>query len=384
KDIRIFNMQPWLEDVYRAGLKLYEDFFDRCGGIVIWADVLDAVLAFLRNGAAYAVLIAMALTDGLSASEFLLYFAAVGGFSTMVTGIVSGLLNLHKQSMDLSAAREFLETPEPFQFEDGVPLSADLNEAYELTLKDVSFRYPGAEQDVLTHVDLTIHPGEKLAVVGLNGAGKTTLVKLLCGLYDPTEGQVLLNGTDIRVYNRRDYYKLFSAVFQRFSILGTSVRENITQTVEACDEERLNACVEKAGLTEKLHSLTNGLDSHVTRYIYDDGIELSGGETQRLMLARALYKNGPILILDEPTAALDPIAENDIYMKYSAMTKGRTSVFISHRLASTRFCDRIVFVADGTIAEEGTHESLLAQNGQYAALFEVQAHYYREEMTKHG
>ena len=383
KDIRIFNMQPWLEDVYAAGLRAYEAFFDRCGGVTMWGGILDAALVFLRNGAAYAVLIGMAIQKNLSASEFLLYFSAVGGFSTLVTGVVSNMLKLHEQSMDISAAREFVDRPEQFRFEEGEPLHPDLNEEYELRLKDVSFRYPGSDKDVLTRVNLTIHPGEKLAVVGLNGAGKTTLVKLLCGFYDPTEGEVLLNGVDIRVYNRRDYYRLFSAVFQQFSILETSFRENVTQSVADGDIEKMMECLKKAGLLEKIDSLTNGADTHVGREIYDDGMELSGGETQRLMLARALYKNAPILILDEPTAALDPIAENDIYMKYSDMTKGRTSLFISHRLASTRFCDRILFIDGGVIAEEGTHESLLKKNGKYAELFEVQAQYYREEGRNH-
>ena len=379
KDIRIFHIQPWLEEVYCAALRAYEGFMDRCGSKKVWAGILDAVLAFLRNGAAYTVLLGMALKQGLPASEFLLYFSAVGGFSTLVTGIVSGILRLHEQSMELSSAREFLEMPEPFLFEEGEPLLPNPKGIYELVLKDVSFRYLGAEKDIFSHLNLTIHPGEKLAIVGLNGAGKTTLVKLLCGLYDPTEGQVLLNGVDIRIYNRRDYYKMFSAVFQQFSILETTFRENVTQSVERGDDTLVEECLKKAGLSEKIHSLRHGVDTHVGRQIYDDGVELSGGETQRLMLARALYKNAPIIVLDEPTAALDPIAENDIYLKYSAMTEGRTAVFISHRLASTQFCDRILFMADGHIEEEGTHQSLLAKGGGYAQLFEVQAQYYRKE-----
>lgn len=383
KDIRIFNMQPWLEEVYRTGLIAYESFFDRCGSKTIWANILDAVLAFLRNGVAYAVLLGMVLREGMAASEFLLYFSAVGGFSNLVTGIVSGMLKLHEQSIDLSYLREFMDTPEQFIFEEGEELLPNPEGRYQLELKNVSFGYPEAKENLFTNLNLTIHPGEKLAVVGLNGAGKTTLVKLLCGLYNPTEGQVLLNGVDIRTYNRRDYYKMFSAVFQQFSILETSFRENVTQTIERGEDDRLEACLEKAGLLQKILGLKNGLDTHVGRAVYDDGVELSGGETQRLMLARALYKNAPIIVLDEPTAALDPIAENDIYMKYSAMTQGRTSIFISHRLASTQFCDRILFVADGRIAEEGTHESLLAAGGEYAKLFEVQAQYYRKEFVKY-
>ena len=214
--------------------------------------------------------------------------------------------------------------------------------------------------------------------MGLNGAGKTTLVKLLCGLLDPTEGAVLLDGQDIRQFNRRDYYALFSAVFQEFSVLAATVAENVSQAVGGGDKEKVRACLDKAGLTEKIDSLPKGIDTQVGREVYEDGVLFSGGQTQRLMLARALYKDGPVLLLDEPTAALDPIAENDIYLKYNEMSAGKTSLFISHRLASTRFCDRIIFVADGDIAEEGTHDELMQKGGGYAKLFEVQSRYYRE------
>ena len=214
--------------------------------------------------------------------------------------------------------------------------------------------------------------------MGLNGAGKTTLVKLLCGLLDPTEGRVLLNGVDVRQFNRQEYYGLFSAVFQEFSILNVTIAENIAQNTANIDDARVNACIDQAGLTQAVAQLPQGAQTYVGREVFLDGVLFSGGQTQRLMLARALYKDSPILILDEPTAALDPLAENDIYLKYNDMTAGKTSLFISHRLASTRFCDRIILLADGGIAEEGTHESLLAAGGAYASLFAVQSRYYQE------
>ena len=376
KDIRIFGLQNWLKELLDQIHDLYLDFSLQCERVEVLADLAEVLLTMARNGIAYVYLIHMALGEGLSVSEFLLYFTAVSTFTQWVMGILKELSTLHKESLDISCLREFLDYPEPFRFADGaeVPQAA----GYELRLQNVSYRYPGAEKDTIHALTLTVHPGEKLAIVGLNGAGKTTLVKLLCGLLDPTEGVVLLNGQDIRLFNRKQYYTLFSAVFQEFSLLDVTVAEQIAQTREGMDDKRMADCVEKAGLTPFIEKLPQGLQTHMGRDVYLDGVLFSGGQTQRLMLARALYKDGPILLLDEPTAALDPLAENDIYQKYSAMTAGKTSVFISHRLASTRFCDRIIFLADGGIREEGTHESLLALGGAYAQLFEVQSRYYQE------
>lgn len=377
KDIRIFGMRQWLAEIYNKTVDLYTAFLVRAEKVYIWTNIIDIALTLLRNGIAYFYLIKMALEGGLTASEFLFYFTAFTGFTDWVSGILKAFSKLNEQSRDLSMIREFLDTPEPFLLEGG----ADIPKAdgYELTLKNVTFRYPETEKDSLHNINLTIHAGEKLAVVGLNGAGKTTLVKLLCGFYDPTEGEVLLNGEDIRKFNRRKYYDIFSAVFQDFSVMDVSVAENVSQHIgEEIDMQRVEDCIAKAGLTDKINSLPKGYDTIIGREVYEDGIELSGGEKQRMLLARALYKEAPVIVLDEPTAALDPIAENDMYLKYNEMTKGKTSVYISHRLASTRFCDRIILIADGGIAEEGTHDQLIAQNGRYAELFEVQSRYYRE------
>ena len=213
---------------------------------------------------------------------------------------------------------------------------------------------------------------------GLNGAGKTTLVKLICGFLDPTEGRVLLDGKDIRLYNRSDYYTLFAAVFQDFSLLAGSIAVNIAQSEIDIDMDRVKECIEKAGLRAKVESLTVGYETLLNREVYEDAIQLSGGETQRLMLARALYKDAPFIVLDEPTAALDPIAESELYHKYHNLTGNKSSIYISHRLASTRFCDRIIMIGEAGISEEGTHEQLLKAGGKYAELFEVQSRYYRE------
>ena len=378
KDIRIFGLRSWLDDLYAKSMAAYTAFKRKEQGVYIWASVTDLVLTFLRNAIAYAYLIGLVIGNGLSVSEFLLFFGAVGGFTAWVSGILGGFNTLHKQSLDISSVRECLEFPEPFKFEDGEPIKTEENRLYEIRLENVSYRYPGADKDTLTNVDLTLHPGEKLAVVGLNGAGKTTLIKLICGFLDPTEGRILLDGKDIRDYNRRDYYKMFSAVFQEFSLLAGTIATNVAQDSEGFDMERVKDCVEKAGLRKKIESLKDGYDTYLNREVFEDAMLLSGGETQRLMLARALYKNAPFIVLDEPTAALDSIAESEMYQKYNEMTSGKSSIYISHRLASTRFCDRIIMIADGRIGEEGTHEELLKAGGKYAELYEVQSKYYKE------
>ena len=381
KDIRIFHIRPWLEELGAKAMAAFMAFHKKANGVYIWGRIADLILAFIRNGIAYAYLLHLVLANGLSASEFLLYFSAVGGFTTWVSGILGDLTTLHRQSLDISTVRECIEYPEPFDFESGESLEPDNKQAYEIQLVNVSFRYPESRKYTLENINLTLRPGEKLAVVGLNGAGKTTLVKLICGFYDPTEGQVLLNGRNIKEYNRRDYYRMFSAVFQDFSLLAATIATNVAQTEDNMDMEKVKACTEQAGLLSKIESLPDGFDTYLNRMVYENAVMLSGGETQRLMLARALYKDAPVIVLDEPTAALDPIAEAEMYEKYSEMARGRSSIYISHRLASTRFCDRIIFLEKSRITEEGTHDELLARGGRYAELFEVQSKYYREEAT---
>lgn len=313
KDIRMFGLRGWLEDLWGSTMRLYSAFCAKRERKYIWANIIDIVLTFLRNGIAYAFLIGITVKNGLPASQFLLYFAALSGFAQWVVEILDKLSVMHKQSLDISTIREFLDWDEPFDLNGGERIAFEPNKQYEIRLDNVSFRYPTADKDTLSHINLTVHPGEKLAIVGLNGAGKTTLVKLVCGFLDPTEGRILLNGEDIRKFNRNDYYALFSAVFQEFSVLDVTVKENVAQCVDGIDETRVWQCIDKAGLTEKIQSLPKGIETHLGRRVFKDGVEFSGGQTQRLMLARALYKNAPILVLDEPTAALDPIAENDIY-----------------------------------------------------------------------
>lgn len=377
KDVRIFGMRGWIEGVYNSILRLYQNFAARGERVYFWGSLIDVILAFARNGIVYLFLIGAVIEGEMSAAQFVLYFNTVNEFTNGIGRIMTDFSSLRKQSLDICAVREFLDYPETFQMEEGTPVTPAPDTPYQIELREVSFRYPEADRDTLSHINLTIRPGEKLAIVGLNGAGKTTLIKLICGFLDPTEGKVLLNNTDIRTLNRRDYYRLFSAVFQDFSVLDVTIAENIAQTDESVNVERVKRCIDLAGLTERIDRLPDGVETHIGK-VFEDGIALSGGELQRLMLARALYKNAPIIILDEPTSALDPISESELYHKYSELTDGRMAVYISHRLASTKFCDRILLIANGSIAEEGTHDELMKRNGHYADLFEIQSRYYRE------
>ena len=380
KDIRIYSMASWLRECYRD-LSDQRSKWDR--NVVkksFLSHIADLVVILIRDGGAYALLIHMFYSGKIGIDEFVLYFAAISSFASWVGGIISCWNKANTVSLKLCDFRDFVDYPE--YDGSGIAKAADhMNTVPEIEFKNVSFRYDGAEQDTIHDLSLKIKSGEKLALVGLNGAGKTTLVKLLCGLYRPTSGEIFFNGIPLSDFKREDYYKLISPVFQEIRTAFFSLAETVSGNSTAeTDLEKAETCMRQAGLGAKIDALPDGIHTKLNKRVHENGTELSGGEAQKLMLARALYKDAPLLILDEPTAALDPIAESKIYNEFNVMAKNKTSLFISHRLASTSFCDRIILLENGNITEEGTHQELMGANGTYKGLFDIQSCWYKEDM----
>lgn len=378
KDIRIYNIKDWLEGKFKFYKEEEVSIFKKVKYKYVNVSLIDTLFLLLREGIVFAYLIYRVMYMGMSIGDFSMYFITISGFAAWMQKVMEDIAHIRLQNLYINDFRDFLEMDEKAKEKSNseIPQSTP----YEIEFKNVSFKYPNSERYIYKNLSLKIRAGERLAIVGINGAGKTTFVKLLTRLYEPTEGEILINGINIANLNKEEYYKLFSVVFQEIKMLAFSVAENVSFVPEdKIDRERVMECIEKAGMKEKINSLKKGIDTSLLKIIDLEGIELSGGENQKLALARALYKNGEIVILDEPTAALDPIAEFNIYKSFDELVGEKTAIYISHRLASTRFCDAIAFFEDGQIKEYGTHEELLEKKGRYAEIFDVQACYYREE-----
>jgi len=380
KDIRLYNLTPFLDEKGHIVLDEYVKLLRKTQNTGSVVKVVNLALAALRDGLAYMFVIRGTLNGTVSASEAVLYFTAISQMSGFIEGILSYFNTLHKSHLQTSDCIEWLdESRDRLNRGPGIPLPQ--GRPLSIEFRDVSYKYPEGEKKVIDHVSFKIEAGEKISLVGLNGAGKTTLTHLMCGLVLPDEGEVLIDGHSILEYNRDEMYTLFSMVAQDYCTLPTTVAENIALRDRAeINEARLWACMEQAGIAERVRALPHGIETQLGKKFDVDGVELSGGEMQKLLLARALYRSAPILILDEPTAALDPIAEDRMYRQYNNIAQNCTSIFISHRLASTRFCDRIYLLDGAKFAECGTHEELMALGGKYRELFDVQSKYYHEEV----
>lgn len=383
KDIRIYGLSNVLLDKLMNNHKGKREIDIDIQKHHYTADFAESCISCVRDIIIYSYLILCVLKEQISIADFTMYFMTVATLTITLEHVFEDVAFIKGDLFRIEEMRTFLELPNE---EEPVPQAATEfysvpvpeAENYEITFQHVSFRYPGASQNVYTDFNFTIKAGKKLAIVGINGAGKTTLIKLATRLYDPSEGQILLNGIDIRNFNLPDYRRLLTAVFQDINLFAMSLRENITCTDGDYDQERFLSAIEDAELMPLFEQHGRNPDIPLTHYLYDQGIDLSGGEKQKIGIARALYKNGKIMIFDEPTAALDAHAEYKLYHKLAQISKGKTLIFISHRLASTRFCDQIALIDGGCVAELGTHEELLEKQGMYYQMFMAQKKYYEE------
>ncbi len=376
KELRINGLSGWIAGLFQDFKGRRLDIHKKIRYRYFRAGLIDVILLILREGVIYAYLIYMVIAGRLTIPEVTMYFSAIAGFAEWINRLIGDIAHIRAQNLDVCDFRKFIEKSEE-EIGESIPLPIG---PYEIEFRNVSFRYPGSDVDIFKKLNLKIPMGQRLAIVGHNGAGKTTFVKLLCRLYDVTEGEILLGGINIKRFNKEEYLRLFSAVFQEVKILAFSAGENIAlEEKENIDTDRLNQALEQAGVAEKIASLANGADTSLLKFLDDEGVELSGGENQKISIARALYKNGPIMVLDEPTAALDALAEYNTYLNFNQMVGQKTAIYISHRLASTIFCDTIAMFEQGEIIEYGSHEELLAKKGKYMDMFETQAKYYKDE-----
>ena len=382
KDIRMFGLKNYLTHKFQEINKIRFNYQKKNNRVWLLVSIASSFFWVISQVLIYIYLIRCIFAKTITIGNFTLYLSATATFFECVMSLLNSITSFLNNSRYVDDFRSFYEMPElrqnlPEQ-ETNLP-KLEPQSHYEFEFQNVSFKYPRAERFALQNVSIKIKAGERLAVVGLNGAGKSTFIKLLLRLYQPTEGKILLNGTDIQTYDLNSYFNIFAPVFQEVNLFAMSFAENISmKSPENTDKDLAHKTVVQSGLEEKLNSLEKGLDTQLLKVIYDDGIDLSGGQKQKLALARALYKNAPVVVLDEPTAALDAIAESKLYSDFDKLIGGKTSIYISHRLSSTQFCNNVAMFKDGKLIEYGTHESLLKQNGEYANMFKVHATYYVE------
>lgn len=377
KDIRMFGLKDWLLGKYRDLQKFRYEKQKLNERIWVISSMCSNLMYAVAQGAVYAWMISKVVRGEVTPGNFSLYLASSVTFYNYITSVLRDVSDLLAKSREVDDFRSFMD------FEGGgmdegeeVPVAS----SYRFEFRNVSFQYPKSDAYALKNLTLTLEPGERLAVVGLNGAGKSTFIKLLLRLYEPAEGEVLLNGANVNRYTRRSYYRLFAPVFQDVELFAFPLSENISmQEPQDTDKDRALECLVKSGLEKKIKELSAGVDTEVLKVIHDDGTDFSGGEKQKIALARALYKDAPVVVLDEPTAALDALAESKLYQDFDQLIGEKSAVYISHRLSSTQFCDHVAMFEAGELVEYGTHKELLEKDGAYAKMFHTQAQYYVED-----
>lgn len=378
-DIRIYNQNIICENylnkhkLFTPGSKISKYALGPMGIL----NAVSASITAIFTGIVYVYVCLKSWAGAFGIGSVTQYIGAITALSGSVVSLITSIAEMLHNTNFLRTVFKFLDiTNNMYQGSLTTEKRADKN--YEVEFRNVSFKYPNTETYALSHVSMKFKIGERLAVVGMNGSGKTTFIKLLCRLYDPTEGEILLNGIDIRKYNYDDYMSIFSVVFQDFQLLSFPLGENAAVRSQRCyDKNKVIDCLNKAGFSDRLAEMDEGIETYLYKDFNDKGVEVSGGEAQKIAIARALYKDSPFIILDEPTAALDPIAEAEIYSKFNEIISDKTAIYISHRLSSCRFCDDIAVFDKGYIVQQGNHDKLVSEkNGKYHELWYAQAQYY--------
>lgn len=375
KEIRINGLGSWLARHERKFANLAIDTYAKSNSLGIKSGAFNAAMSFIQQAISYAYLTVQVIHNVLTIGDFSMYVGGVASFSGAMREVMNNIVEVSQYRKYYDAMEEYLNVPCKMRSNEALPLPCG---DHTIEFKNVSFHYDGQAKYALENINIIIHSGQKLSIVGENGAGKTTFVKLLCRIYDPTEGEILLDGVNIKNIDYDAYMSLFSTVFQDFKLFSFSLKDNVALSKsDIAEDYEVKKALLKAGLSEKLEKLPQGIKTYVYKNFDGDGFEPSGGEGQKIALARALYKNAPIVVLDEPTAALDPRAEYEIYKRFNDLVARKTTIYISHRLSSTRFCDKIAVFACGKIIEYGSHNELLKKNGTYTQLFNMQAQFYK-------
>ena len=374
KDIRIFDLRQRILDNYKSEINAYVGVKRMLANKKFWLGGASLLTLLLTNVVMYGILIEKTY-NGMPISSFTMYVALITSLMALMIEYGEYMTFIRNEGEYVNDYFRLIDAPLITEGEQSPKIDGQV----EIVFDHVTFRYPNTDVDIYKDFSFTIHKGERLAIVGINGAGKSTLVKLICGLYEPNEGHIYINGIDIREWNKQALYDLYSTVFQDFNILAFTLRENVTCKNENSDDDKVREVLERVGLGKKLSSLDKGLDQMMLKVIDEQGTDFSGGERQKLAIARALYKDAPMIIMDEPTAALDALAEAEIYESFSSLVEGKTAIYISHRLASTKFCDKIALFDKDGVKEYGTHEELMEKQGLYYDMFVVQGKYYQEE-----
>lgn len=379
KDVRIYDLSEFYKRIDDKLLKARFNMFKKTFTHSFLFRIPEEILNSIQNILLYALVCLYAVVGAFGVGSIIKYVQAIGKLVSNISTLFWGISQLKVNTPFIEDYLSYFDIPRKM-YQGTLPIEKrafcdDGDYDYDIEFRDVSFKYPGSEEYALRHVNMKFRIGERLAVVGRNGSGKTTFIKLLCRLYDSTEGRILLNGVDIHKYDYDEYMRVFTVVFQDFRLFAFTLGQNVAAGLEF-DKEFCEECLEKVGFGEKLRSLPDGTDTYLYKNFDKNGVEISGGEAQKIALARALYKNAPFIILDEPTAALDPIAEAGIYEQFNDIVGSKTAVYISHRLSSCRFCDRIAVFERGSVVQVGVHDELIETDGNYKQLWEAQAKYY--------